>query len=67
MDTTSFCPFFPFSFVSGLFRAAPEAHGGSQARGQIGAVAANLCHKHSNARPEPCLQPTPPLVTTPGP
>ena len=26
------------------------AHGSSQARGQIGATAANLCHSHSNAR-----------------
>ena len=29
-----------------LFRAAPEAHGGSQARAQIRAVAAGLCHSH---------------------
>ena len=32
----SFCP----------FRAAPAAHGGSQARDLIGAVAAGLCHSH---------------------
>ena len=31
-----------------LFRAALVAHGGSQARGPIGAVAAGLCHSHSN-------------------
>ena len=37
-----------FQFL--LFRAAPEAHGGSQARGQIGATAAGLCHSHSNGR-----------------
>ena len=30
-----------------LFRAAPMAYGNSQARGQIGAVAAGLCHSHS--------------------
>ena len=42
-----------------LFRAAPEAHGGSQARGQIRAVAAGLYHSHSNARSEPCLQSAP--------
>ena len=32
-----------------LFRAMPVAYGGSQARGRIGAVAARLCHSHSNA------------------
>ena len=31
-----------------LFRAAPMAYGGSEARGLIGAVAAGLCHSHSN-------------------
>ena len=31
-----------------LFRAAPAAYGGSQARGQIGATAASLCHSHGN-------------------
>ena len=44
-----FCPFFVFS------RAMPEAHGGSQARGLIGAVAAGLHQSHSNARSKPCL------------
>ena len=29
--------------------AAPEAHGGSQARGWIRATAAGLCHSHSHA------------------
>ena len=41
-----------------LFRAAPVAHGGSQARGQIGAVATGLHHSHSNTRAKPHLQPT---------
>ena len=36
--------FFLFSFF-GLFRAAPEAYGGSQASGPIRAVAAGLHHK----------------------
>ena len=36
-------------FVCALFRAAPAAYGGSQARGQIGAVAAHLHHSHSSA------------------
>ena len=37
------------------FRAAPTAHGGSQARGLIRATAASLRHSHSNAGSEPCL------------
>ena len=41
-----------------LFRAAPTAHGGSQGRGWIRAVAAILRHSHSNTRSELCLQPT---------
>ena len=48
--------FFFSSFV--LFRAIPVAYGGSQARGLIGAVAADLRQSHSNARSEPCLRPT---------
>ena len=50
-----------------LFRAAPEAYGGSQARGQIRAAAADLHHSHSNARSKPCLGPTPQLTAMPGP
>ena len=49
--------FFPLVFVLFCFvlfsRAAPAAHGGSQVRGLIGAVAAGL--HHSNAGSEPCL------------
>ena len=41
--------------ISISFRAAPVASGGSQARGQIGAVVAGLCHSLSNARSEPSL------------
>ena len=41
---------FFFFFFFGLFlRATPSACGGSQVRGQIGAVAAGLRHSHSNA------------------
>ena len=29
------------------------------ARGQIGAVASSLCHRHSNIRSKMCLQPIP--------
>ena len=36
-----------------LFRAAPAAYGGSQARGPIEAVAASLQHSHSNTGSEP--------------
>ena len=50
-----------------LFRAAAAAYGGSQARGQIGAAVAGLCHSHSNARSESHLQPTPQLKATPDP
>ena len=43
------------------------AHGGSQARGLIIAVAAGLHQSHSNARSELRLQPTPQLRATPDP
>ena len=56
-----------FCFVSCLHRAAAAAYGGSQAKGLIGAVAAGLCHSHSNARSEPRLRPTPQLTATPEP
>ena len=36
-----------------LFRAAPKAYRGSQARGLIRAEATSLCHSHSNAGSEP--------------
>ena len=51
-------------FVFCPSRAAPEAYGGSQARGRMGAIAAGLCHSHRNARSEPRLQPTPQLMAT---
>ena len=44
----------------------PVAHGGSQAWGRIGAVAAGAHHSHSNTRSEPCLCPTPQLVAALG-
>ena len=61
----SFFFFFFWSFC--LFRAAPTACGGSQARGLIGAVAAGLHHSHRNATSEPRRQPTPQLSATPDP
>ena len=48
-----------FSVFFFFFKAAPTAYGSSQARGQIGAVVADLYHSHSNARSEPHLRPTP--------
>ena len=51
-----------FLLFFGLFRAAPVAYGGSQARGLIGAAAAGLPQSHSNAGSEPYLQPTPQLT-----
>ena len=60
--------FFVFLFVFYLFAiswAAPETYGGSQARGQIGAVAADLCQSHSNVGSELPLRPTPQLRAMP--
>ena len=56
--------YFYFILFFGLFRAAPASYGGSQARGQIEAVATGLPHSHGIARSEPCLQPTPQLAAT---
>ena len=47
-----------------FFRATPMAYRGSQARGLIGAVAAGLRQRHSNARSELHLRPTPQLMAT---
>ena len=59
-------PFLSFFFLV-FSRIAPTAHGGSQARGLIGAVAASLCQSYSNAGSEPRLRPTPQLTATPDP
>ena len=56
---------FVFSFC--LFRAAPVAYGGSQARRPIGAVVASLRQSHSNSGSDLLLQPTLQLTTTPDP
>ena len=60
-----FYSFFLFFFC--IFRAELMAHGGSQARGLIAAVATGLHHSHSNAGSDQCLQPTPQLTATPDP
>ena len=64
--------FFSFLFFLSFFffafsRAAPVAHGSSQARGLIGAVATGLRHSHSNMGSEPRLPPTSQLKATPHP
>ena len=50
---SSFLPLVSFFSAFLLFRAAPVAYGGSQARDRIGAAAANLHHSHSNMGSEP--------------
>ena len=45
-----------------IFRAAPMAYGGSQARGPIRAIAAGLHQSHSNMGLEPRLRPTAQLM-----
>ena len=55
------------SFVFVFFRATPEAHGSSQSRGRIKAVAAGLRHSHSNTRSKPHLLPTPQFTAMPDP
>ena len=47
-----------------IFLGLHPKHGGSQARGPIGAVAAGLLQSHSNAESEQCLWPTPHLMAT---
>ena len=44
--------------------AVPVAYGSPQARGLIGAVAANRHQSHSNSGSEPHLRPTPQLTAT---
>ena len=51
-----------FIFIFCLFAISWAAHGGSQDRGRIGAVAAGLCQSYSNAGSEASLQPTPQLI-----
>ena len=65
-----FCFVFFFVLFFCLFTfsmPAPEAYGGSQIRGLIGAVAAGLHHSHSNAGSELRLRHTPQLKATPDP
>ena len=54
----------PYLFICFL-GPHPWQYGGSQARGQIRATAASLCH--NNAGSEPRLQPTQQVMTIPDP
>ena len=56
--------FFVFFFLA-ISWPAPAAYGGSQARGQVRAVATGLRQSHSNAGSELRLRPTPQLTATP--
>ena len=58
--------FFFFVFFV-FFRAVPTVHGGSQARGQIRAIADGLHHSYSNAGFELCLRPASQLMVMPDP
>ena len=60
----SFLFYFFFFGLLCLFSATPVAHGGSLARGLIGAVAAGLRQSYSNARSELRLWPTPQFMAT---
>ena len=62
-----FEPMSIFFFFFSLFRATCAAHGVSQARGLIGAVAAGLRQSHSNTGSEPRLPPISQLMAMPDP
>ena len=64
---TQLIPSHHYFFFFCLFKAAPVAYGGSQARGRIRDAAASLQHSHSNVGSEPHLPPTPQLMATPDP
>ena len=54
-----------FFCLFAIFWAAPAAHGGSQARGRIAAIANGLRQSHSSTGSEPRLRPTSQLTATP--
>ena len=59
---------YPSNFFFGSFYGWTSCiYGGSQARGQIGALATGLHHSHSNAWSEPSLRPIPQLMAMPDP
>ena len=56
-----------FLFFGVFFMATLMTYGSSQARGQIGAIAVSLHHRHSNARSKLCLPSIPQLMAIPDP
>ena len=54
--------FLVFVCLFAISWTAPTAYGGSQARGQIEAIAADLCQSHSNTGSEPRVQPATQLM-----
>ena len=66
VSSSVYC-FLSFFFFLSFSRATPEAYGGSQARGPMGAVATELHHSHSHAGSKSRLRPTPQLMATLGP
>ena len=62
-----YCKLIPLLFFFFFWGGASRAHGGSQARGQIRAVATGLHYSHSNTRSKLHLLPTPQLMATPDP
>ena len=66
-DEHVFCKAFFCLFVFAISWATLAAYGGSQAKGQIGAVATGLRQGHSNEGSEPRPQPTPQLMAMPDP
>ena len=65
--TTRLWKLFLFLFFFFLGLHLWQAYGSSQARGQIGGTAADLCHSHSTSRSEPHLRPTPQFAAIPDP
>ena len=63
----TFYVFILFICLFAISWAAPEAYGGSQARGLMGATAAGLHQSHSNAASKLHLQPAPQLMAMPDP
>ena len=52
LGTQAVCLFIYLFIYFNLFRAAPAAYRGSQARGQIGTVAAGLHYSHAGSEPQ---------------
>ena len=64
LNLTPNCSVASLFFFFFLLMTAPVAYESSQARGQIRAVAAGLCHSYSNTGSEPPLRPVRQLAAT---